>query len=175
MIWKNGNKTPYDQAELSAMKSAATAAALQERSRHLTADEVTAMIISQQVNTLTVDDNTALRMKSFYPTFDSIVGHTVKKGFKFTYGDKLLSVIQPELTIQAHYPPSVGTESMYTEICETHEGTLDDPIPYDGNMRLENGKYYIQIDVIYLCNRDSGNPVYHALDELVGLYVEVVV
>ncbi len=75
---------------------------------------------------------------------------------------------------QANWIPGVGTESLYERIDETHAGTAGDPIPYDGNMRLENGKYYIQIDVIYLCNRDSGNPVYHALSELVGIYVEVI-
>lgn len=53
-------------------------------------------------------------------------------------------------------------------------GTLADPIPYSGNMALESGKYYIQDYVIYLCNRDTINPVYNPLAELVGLYVETV-
>ena len=56
---------------------------------------------------------------------------------------------------------------------EEYAGTQHDPIPYDGNMALESGKYYIQDDVVYLCNRDTGNPVYNALSELLGLYVEV--
>ena len=46
---------------------------------------------------------------------------------------------------------------------------------YDGNMALESGKYYMQDYVIYRCTRDTINPVYHALAELVGLYVEVAV
>lgn len=41
-------------------------------------------------------------------------------------------------------------------------------------MALENGKYYTQDGVTYLCNRDTGSPVYHPLSELVGLYVEAV-
>ena len=36
------------------------------------------------------------------------------------------------------------------------------------------GKHYIQNSVIYLCIRDTVNPVYHALSELVGVYVEAV-
>lgn len=36
---------------------------------------------------------------------------------------------------------------------------------------LEAGKYYSQSGKTYLCNRDTGNPVYNALAELVGLYV----
>lgn len=47
----------------------------------------------------------------------------------------------------------------------------DGYIPYSGNMALENGKYYSQSGKTYLCNRDTGNPVYNALAELVGIYV----
>lgn len=121
-----------------------------------------------------IDGNEALTAKALYPTFDSIVGKEVKLGFKFTYGDKLWSVAQPKLTIEQHYGPGIGTESLYSEVCETHSGTLEDPIPYDGNVALENGKYYIQSGAIYLCNRDTVNPVYQPLAELVGIYVEKV-
>jgi hypothetical protein len=149
--------------------------AIAERSRPLTEAEVSRMLITQQINTLTVDDNTALRMRDFYPTFESIVGQTIEKqGFKFTYADKLWATVQHNLLIQAHYPPGIGMESLYTEVCETHAGTMEDPIPYNGNMRLENGKYYIQDNVIYLCTRDTVNPVYNPLAELVGVYVEKV-
>ena len=70
--------------------------------------------------------------------------------------------------------PGVGTESIYTHIDETHDGTQYDPIPYDGNMALTSGLYYVQDWVVYQCTRDTGNPVYHALNELAGLYVEKV-
>ena len=139
--------------------------------RPLSQTEVSKRIIAQQINTLVVDDNTALRMKQFYPTFETIVGQTVKQGYKFTYGGKLWSVVQPQLTIEAHRQPGAGLESLYTQVCETHAGTLDDPIPYDGNMALENGKHYVQNFTIYLCNRDTINPVYNPLSELVGIYV----
>ena len=61
---------------------------------------------------------------------------------------------------------------LWEQINETHAGTLDDPIPYDGNMALESGKHYIQDGAIYLCTRDTGFPVYNALADLVGVYVE---
>ena len=77
-------------------------------------------------------------------------------------------------TSQTGWEPSTDTASLWTEICESHDGTLADPIPYDGNMALESGKYYIQDYTIYLCTRDTGNPVYNALSELVGIYVETV-
>ena len=139
--------------------------------RPMSQSAVNKMLIAQQINTLEVDDNTALRMKQFYPTFDEIVGQKVKQGFRFRHGDYLWATVQPDMTIQKHYPPGDGMESLYTKVNETHAGTLEDPIPYDGNMALENGKHYSQNSTIYLCNRDTVNPVYNKLADLVGLYV----
>ena len=68
--------------------------------------------------------------------------------------------------------PSAMPEEVEDEIVEL--GTLENPIEYNGNMILENGKYYIQDGVVYLCNRDTINPVYHNLSDLIGLYVEYV-
>ena len=39
-------------------------------------------------------------------------------------------------------------------------------------MALEAGKYYSQSGAVYLCTRDTVNPVYSDLADLVGLYVE---
>ena len=86
------------------------------------------------------------------------------------YNGVIYKVLQAH-TAQDTWQPGTGTESLYTRIDEQHDGTKYDPIPYSGNMALEAGKYYIQSGKTYLCNRDTGNPVYHALAELVGLYV----
>ena len=112
----NGQYIDMTAEEIAAMEAEAARYEAAERTRPLTAEEVTAMLIKQQVNSLTVDDNTALRMLTFYPE--------------------------------------------------------EDPIPYNGNMALESGKYYLQNSKIYRCTRDTVNPVYNALSELVGLYVE---
>ncbi len=170
----NGRYVSFSVEEARSFDKASRLDSVIESRRPLSSAEVSAMLITQQINMLTVDDNTALRMKAFYPTFECIVGQTIEKlGFKFTYADKLWKTAQPNLTIQRHYPPGVGTESLYTEVCESHAGTLADPIPYSGNMALENGKYYMQDSVFYLCNRDTINPVYNCLADLVGLYVVV--
>ena len=175
-ICENGVLRDMTSEEITDMRDAAAQAEAEEKRRPLTAEEVTALLIRKQINTLAVDDQTALRMRRYYPTFSELVGQTVKKGTKFRATDSedadLYTVIQPELTIREHYPPGVGTESLYTRIDEQHDGTKYDPIPYDGNMALESGKYYIQDDVVYLCNRDTGQPVYNALSELVSIYVE---
>ena len=173
--WVNGDLIEMTDEEISAMQSDRLAAEAEERTRPLTESEVTRLLIARQINTLTVDDNTALRMLEFYPAFTDMIGKTVdKSGFKVQHNGKLFTTLQPTTTFQVQYEPgAAGMESLFAEICETHEGTLNDPIPYSGNMALENGKYYTQDGVTYLCNRDTGNPVYNPLAELVGLYVEI--
>ena len=158
--------TAEEIAEREAEQAAFEAA---ERSRPLTAEEVTALLIRQQINTLSVDDNTALRMREYYPEWEA--GQDYPEGFKVQYGGALYKVLQAH-TSQDGWEPE-NAPSLWTEICESHAGTLNDPIPYSGNMALESGKYYIQDYVIYLCTRDTINPVYNPLAELVGLYVEV--
>lgn len=125
-------------------------------------------------NAVERSDADALAVKGIYPKWKNLIGQTAEKaGFKFTYGDKLYKTIPANHTFAEQWVPGVGTESLYTVIDEAHAGTKEDPIPYSGNMELAEGLYYSQEDVIYKCVRASGQPVYHALKELVGLYVEV--
>jgi hypothetical protein len=140
-----------------------------EPPKSMTESEVLALLIPQQINTLSVDDNTALRMTAFYPEWAEGVEYAV--GYKVQHGGKLWRVLQAH-TAQVGWKPE-NTPSLWEQINETHAGTMDDPIPYDGNMTLENGRYYTQDYMIYLCTRDTVNPVYNALSDLVGLYVEV--
>ena len=154
--------------EITIIQEAQAAFAAAERTRPLTAEEVTAMLIRQQINTLTVDDNTALRMLEFYPAWASDTDYT--EGYKVQRSGRLWRCLQAH-TSQAGWEPE-NAASLWTEICESHAGTLEDPIPYSGNMALESGKYYSQNSKTYRCIRDTVNPVYNALSELVGLYVE---
>ena len=164
----NGEKIKLTDEEIAELEKQGRLDAITQRSIPMTTDEVLAMLIPTQINTLAVDDNTALRMKSFYPEWASGVSYAL--GFKVQYGGKLWRCIQAHTAITG-WEPSIATASLWEAINETHTGALDDPIPYDGNMALVSGLYYIQNGVIYLCIRDTGNPVYHALSDLVGLYV----
>lgn len=133
-----------------------------------------AAVLVAQMQAQSLDDAQALNVKAIYPHWSEVIGQTAKQGFKFLHNDTLFKVIQPDgLIIQEQYIPGEDTESLYAVINETNAGTQEDPIPYNGNMALENGKYYSQGGVIHLCNRDTEIPVYQALKDLVGLYVTV--
>ena len=122
-------------------------------------------------------DVDGLKAKSLYPRWEVLVKKgsvTAEAGYRFTYNGDLYKCTRKNPTFQSDWVPGNGTAALYIRIDESHVGTLDDPISYSGNMILESGKYYIQDHVIYLCNRNTGQPVYNPLAELVGLYVETV-
>lgn len=173
----NGKLVEMNPEEIAAMQEEQAKAEAVEKHRPLTESEVSRMLIRSQINTIPVDDQTALRMLEYYPTWEELCekSYTADKAeYKFTYKGKLYKTRQAGYTFIDHYIPDVGTESLFERIDEQHDGSTYDPIPYEGNMALVNGLYYTQNGVTYLCHRDTVNPVYNALSELVGLYVEVV-
>ncbi len=141
-----------------------------EKTRPLTQEEVGKRIIAQTINTLETDDSMALRMRSFYPQWEK--GLDYPEGYRVQFDGGLWRCLQAHRS-QEDWTPDMAV-SLWVRINETYAGTKDDPIPYEGNMALVAGLYYIQQEVIYRCFRDTGIPVYHPLSQLVGLYVEVV-
>lgn len=169
-INENGIIRDMTTEEIAALQEAQARAEAEEKHRPLSIGEVQELLVRQQINTLAVDDATAYRMREFYPEWAEGQSYTV--GHKLLYGGSLYKVIQAH-TSQAGWKPGVGTESLFTRIDETHDGTKYDPIPYNGNMELFAGKYYTQSGQTYHCTRDTGTAVFHPLAELVGIYVEI--
>lgn len=135
----------------------------------------------QDFKTLGLSAEQMIKHQAFAPKWGEDIkeGDALVKGDKFTYEGKLYAVLQDH-TILPHYYPSENTASLYVEVTPEYTeegeelGTLENPIPYEGNMVLESGKYYSQDGVVYLCTRDSVNAVYHALTALINIYVEAV-
>lgn len=113
-------------------------------------------------------DAAALEAVVLHPVWKAGIAYSA--GYKAQHNGRLWRCRQAHTSQEEWEPENVP--ALWEEICETHDGSLYDPIPYDGNMALENGKYYSQDGVTYLCNRDTVNPVYNPLRELVGIYVE---
>lgn len=126
------------------------------------------------IQTMDLTDGESLEVKDMYPEWSEFINKALTQGMKVQYDNKLYKVRQYIAAVLENQPPSIHTAALYEEINETHAGTLEDPIPYNNNMELEEGKYYSQVGVTYLCTRSTGQAVYHNLSELVGIYVEVV-
>ena len=104
----------------------------------------------------------------------SFVGKKLEAGKKVYYRGDLYKTLQTVDPVLAIYPPSVATAALYQRLDGDHKGTEDDPIPYphDGNMAVEEGKYYTEGGKKYRALRDSGNALFAPLYTVVGNYVE---
>ena len=125
------------------------------------------MIVKASVS---LPDEDALEAVELFPAWAADTEYAAD--MRLRYGEKLYRVVQGH-TSQSDWTPDV-TPALYTEVALPGDGeTPEHPIAYNNNMALEQGKYYAQNGVVYICTRDTVNPVYNNLADLVGLYVEV--
>ena len=119
-----------------------------------------------------LSDTDALQAVEFFEAWKPDTDY--KMGDRKRYESKLYKCRQAH-TSQAHYTPDI-VPALWEVVAEPGQGdTPDNPIPYNQSMAIEKGKFYIESDVIYLCIRDSGVPLYTALANVIGNYVEVFV
>lgn len=113
--------------------------------------------IPAAINTRGFTDGQALENMEWFPVWgdgNAYMGMPVEKGFMFRHKTveeeeySLYKVLQPH-TLSAEWVPGQGTESLYAKV-STHKGTQEDPIPYEQNMLIEEGKYYTQHGVVYI-------------------------
>lgn len=123
------------------------------------------------IQEMDLTDGEALKVKGMYPEWEELVGQPLTAGTKLQYNGKLYKVIQAH-TAQADWEPS-GLPALYGLVTESHAGTLEDPVPYERNMVLEQGKYYTQYGVTYKCVTGSVVGYDADLTELLSL-LEVV-
>ncbi len=175
--YENGKIIEMTQEEIEELQRLQKEWEEREKHRSLTESEVFTLFAKQQINTLSVDDDTSLRMKSYYPTWKELVdaNFTAEKAeYKFTYGDDLYKTIKANQQFLPNWVPGQGTKSIFERIDETHTGTKEDPIPYKVNMEVFKDKYYIEDGILYRCTRNSDIPLQNKASELVGHYFEVV-
>lgn len=169
--------TPEDFTEIDKPEDWETKPIINQVQRLKRTDELIKRNIDE-INSLNLSAVEALEVKNWYPIWGETEnfreGDTITAGTKMQYGDKLWEALQDH-TLMGIYPPSIDTASLYKEVTPDDDtlGTKDNPIAYNGNMALEEGKYYTQNGVKYLCTRDTINPVYADLSGLVGIYVTI--
>ena len=111
-------------------------------------------------------DTQSARLKRFYPEWDTLIGKMLAAGRKVRNEGKLYKVLQQH-TASIEWKPD-ETPSLFGLLSE-HEGTMEDPIPYERMMLLEKGKYYTQYGVTYKCVTDSITGYDADLTELMSL------
>ena len=145
-VYENGKYIEMRVEEISAMKAVQAAHEAAERTRPLTSGEVTALLIKQQINTLTVDDNTALRMVEFYPEWTTDTDYAT--GFKVQYGGKLYKCLTAHAS-QADWTPD-ASPSLWAKVLIPDPDVIpeweqpDSTNPYmTGDKVTHNGKTWV--------------------------------
>ena len=118
------------------------------------------------------DDQEALAVKCLYKNWSKQLGRELAVGEYVQHGDKLYRVLTTHVA-QANWEPGVGTESLFVVVDKTHAGTMEDSIPWNANMECEEGKYYSEDGVIYLCIRASGIALQCKIVDVLGNYFQV--
>lgn len=165
--WNDGIIVEITEDEIANLNKGQSDYEKQEKVRPLTDSEVFMLFAKENINDLTVDDNTSLQMIRFYPTWKELCdfnegkGFTSEKvGFKFQHDDKLYKTLQANFNFQSQWTPGVGTSAIFTQVVETHNGTLDDPIPVPEDVMTNAftyivGKYYLWEGRLYKCERQG--------------------
>ena len=142
----NGKYVELTSEEIEAMQEAQAAYEASERTRPLTESEVSRLLIAQQINTLEVDDNTALRMVEFYPEWANGTAYTV--GYKVQYKGTLFKVLQDH-TSQDGWEPN-NAPSLWAKVLIPDENVIpeweqpDSTNPYmTGDKVTHNSKTWV--------------------------------
>lgn len=115
--------------------------------------------IKYSINSLDLSNNDTIKYKDYLPVWTDYINKSMPKDFKFKYNNQPYQTIQYINVVLSDQTPDI-VYSLYKVINEEHEGTLEDPIPYQQQMAIEKGKYYIQYDVVYIAiqNMPTGMP-----------------
>lgn len=142
----NGEIVELSTEEIAAYLAEQKAFETSERSRPLTESEVTRMLIAQQINTLSVDDNIALRMVDFYPEWAAGVDYST--GYKVQHGGKLWRCLQAH-TSQGGWEPE-NAPSLWAKVLIPNPDVIpeweqpDSTNPYmTGDKVAHNGKTWV--------------------------------
>ena len=132
--------------EISTMQSAQSTIESYERISPLTESDVTRLLIAQQINTLEVDDTTALRMLEFYPEW--VDGQDYAAGFKVQWRGKLWRCLQDHTSQDGWEPDSAP--SLWSKVLIPDETVVpeweqpDSTNPYSAGDKVNhNGKTWV--------------------------------
>ena len=141
----NGEYIEMTAEEISAIEVAVQEQMAAEAKRPLTMEEVVRLTIAKTINTIAIEDETALRMVEYYPAPDAA---SYAAGDRIQYNGKLYKCLQAH-TAQADWNP-VDAPSLWAEVLAGQDGTAigewvqpDSTNPYMRGDRVSyNGKIY---------------------------------
>lgn len=110
----------------------------------------------------------------FHLWTDHKQGDSIAAGVREWYKGSLYKCITPH-NWQSDWAPDVAT-SLWANVSEESQeadGSREHPFAWTSGMTSYEGKFYTEEGILYLCTRDSGNPLYFPISSLIGTYFQV--
>ena len=135
-----------------------------ERNERESPETQAVQLAKAMVNEVALPADKALEMRILFPVWgekgaefglEVKAGVEGRPGFRFRYvpetdGEPLLYEVIQDHALSGEWKPDENM-ALYKLVTVEHAGTLADPIPYSQGMAFEEGKYYEQYGVTYLC------------------------
>ena len=139
----NGEKMEMTAEEIAALQAEANLLNAVRQKQPMTESEVTRLLIAHQINTISVDDNTALRMMDYYPEWTS--GKDYSIGYKVQHGGKLWRCLQDHTSQEGWEPGSASSLVLIPDENVVPEWEQPDSTnPYSaGDKVTHNGKTWV--------------------------------
>lgn len=123
-----------------------------------------------QVEALTDDE--AKKVPALFPLWETEKAYAV--GDRVWYQSSLYKCVQAHTSQSAWNPKdAVSLWANVSEESQEADGSREHPFAWEQGMTSYNGKYYTENGVLYLCIRDSGNPLYFPISSLIGTYFQI--
>ena len=142
----NGEKMAMTAEEIAVLQEETKLLNAVRKNQPMTESEVSRLLIRQQINTLEVDDNTALRMREFYPEWAAGVDYAT--GYKVQRGGRLWRCLQAH-TSQTGWEPE-NAPSLWAKVLIPDETIVpeweqpDSTNPYSAGDKVNhNGKTWV--------------------------------
>ena len=123
-----------------------------------------------QVEALTDDE--AKKVPALFPLWETEKAYAV--GDRVWYQASLYKCVQAHTSQSAWNPKdAVSLWANVSEESQEADGSREHPFAWESGMTSYNGKYYTEEGILYLCIRDSGNPLYFPISSLIGTYFQI--
>lgn len=125
-----------------------------------------------QTQVAELSDDEAKKVPALFPLWETDKAYAV--GDRVWYQASLYKCVQAH-TSQSTWNPkdAVSLWANVSEESQEADGSREHPFAWESGMTSYNGKYYTEEGVLYLCIRDSGNPLYFPIASLIGTYFQI--
>lgn len=129
-------------------------------------------LLAECMNIVPMTNKEAVSRTSLFPKWEEYIGKSFDKvGFRIQYNGKLYEILQAVPSVIEGQTPDL-VPANYGLVSE-HEGSKEDPIPYEHWLVIRKDKYYTENGKLYIGLMDAPNGYDSDLADLLTIAKEV--